>query len=329
MTLTKRLIEVAALCAVGTAVLARQDATLAADGRGTAPAVATRPAALPLVAEHKYRMLAKVRPLLFWISKDDVGGARISWRGDDHGGFGLDVLIGSDPQRAPRQINRWGYIAEDVQGADAHVIGVMKQSTEQSIAEAESQLASEQGRGGFVYRAIQGTTTSQEARADVKTVRVERDLTFRDIDPLLALVNGPTGAARDGESRSVTLPPGTRPGFLIALQDLIRQSTSAFSEKGGSFKPPATPTPYVYYGVFYDLTMKSSTLLRTATIDGQRYTNLARSDFEIRNRSNGDTTRFQLTYGTGGDLAGVPVHAVYQPRWWFEVQLFLDDHASF
>ena len=35
------------------------------------------PRALPVVAEHKYRMLAKVRPLLFWISKDDVGGARI------------------------------------------------------------------------------------------------------------------------------------------------------------------------------------------------------------------------------------------------------------
>jgi len=329
MTLTKRLIEAAALCAVGAAVLARHDATLAAEGRGAAPAAVTRPAALPPVAEHKYRMLAKVRPLLFWISKDDVGGARITWRGDDNGGFGLDVLIGSDPQRAPRQINRWGYIAEDVQGAEAHVIGVMKQSTEQSIAEAESQLAREQGRSGYVYRAIQGTTTSQEARADVKTVRVERDLTFRDIDPLLALVNGPAGAARDGESRSVPLPAGTRPGFLIALLDLVRQSTNAYSQPGGSFKPSPTPTPYVYYGVFYELTMKSSTLLRTATIDSQRYTNLARSDFEIRNRSNGETTRFQLTYGTAGELAGIPVHAIYQPRWWFEVQLFLDDHAAF
>src|SRR5262249_9818572 len=180
MTFTRRLIEVAALCAVATAVLAPHDATLAAEGGGALPAVAKRPAALPSVAEHKYRMLAKVRPLLFWISKDDVGGARITWRGDDNGGFGLHVPVGSRPQRAPRQINRWGYIAEDMQGSEAHVIGVMKQSTEQSIAEAESQLASEQGRSGYVYRAIQGVATSQEARADVKTVRVERDLTFRD-----------------------------------------------------------------------------------------------------------------------------------------------------
>lgn len=86
---------------------------------------------------------------------------------------------------------------------------------------------------------------------------------------------------------------------------------------------------YVYYGVFYDLTMKSSELLKTAAIDGKQYTNVARSDFEIRNRSTGETTRFQLTYGTTGALTGVPVHAVYRPRWWFEVQLFLDEQTEF
>jgi len=50
MTLTKRLIEAAALCAVGAAVLARHDATLAAEGRGAAPAAVTRSVALPPVA---------------------------------------------------------------------------------------------------------------------------------------------------------------------------------------------------------------------------------------------------------------------------------------
>ena len=283
---------------------------------------------LPVVAEHKYRMLAKVRPLLFWISKDDVGGARISWRGDDHGGFGLDLLIGSDPLRAPRKINRWGYIAEQVRGSDARVIGVMKQSNEQSVKEAESQLDKD-GQGGFVYRAIQGTASAYQASAGVTTVRVERDLTFRDIDPLLTLVSA---AAPSGEQRSVALPSGTRPGFLVALRDLVKQSIDVhggYGQPGGTFKPSRTPTQYVYYGVFYELTMKSSELLKTATIDGKTYTDLARSDFEIKNRSNGETTRFQLTYGTRGPLTAVPVHAVYQPRWWFEVQLFLDDRTAF
>jgi hypothetical protein len=284
-------------------------------------------ASMPVVAEHKYRMLAKVRPLLFWIAKDDVGGARVSWRGDDNGGFGVDLLIGSDPQRAPRNINRWGYIAEQVQGSDARVIGVMKQSAEESVAEAEAQLAKENGQGGFVYRAIRGTANAREASAGVTTVRVQRDLTFRDLDPLLEMI----GAAKEaGDSRSVALAGGTRPGFLVALHDLVKQSADAYAQQpGAQFKPSRTPTRYVYYGVFYELTMKSSTLLKTATIDGRQYTNLARGDFEIRNTSNGEATRFQLTYGTTGALAGVPVHAIYQPRWWFEVQLFLDDKTAF
>jgi hypothetical protein len=280
---------------------------------------------MPVVAEHKYRMLAKVRPLLFWISKDDVGGARISWRGDEEGSFGVDLLIGSDPLRAPRKINRWGYIAEQVRGSEARVIGVMKQSNEQSVKEAESQLDKD-GQGGFVYRAIQGTATANQARAGVTTVRVERDLTFRDITPLQTL---DAAAAPNGDERSVPLPAGTRPGFLVALHEQIDRTVNGYKRSGDAFRASRTPVQYVYYGVFYDLTMKSSELLKTVTIDGRTYTNVARGDFEIRNRSNGETTRFQLTYGTSGPLAGIPVHAIYQPRWWFEVQLFLDEKTAF
>ena len=321
MSRTRRALQIACFAAV--AFSARVGAVAAEKTPGTNT--------LPVVAEHKYRMLAKVRPLLFWITKDNIGGARISWRGDDTGGFGLDLLIGSDPLRAPRRINRWGYIAEQVRGSDARVIGVMKQSTEQSVKEAESQLdkSDRDGQGGFVYRAIQGTATASQASAGVTTVRVERDLTFRDIEPLLALVSS---AAPSGERRSVALPNGTRPGFLVALHDLVKQSVDSYrrdANSGGSFKPSRTPVPYVYYGVFYELTMKSSELLKSATIDGRAYSHVARGDFEIRNRDTGETTRFQLTYGTSGALAAVPVHAVYQPRWWFEVQLFLDDRTEF
>jgi len=323
-----------ALALLGLAGLAALASSLSisAEGRpAAAPAAASGNAvatAMPIVAEHKYRMLAKVRPLLFWIAKDDVGGARISWRGDGDGVYGLDLLIGSDPQRAPRQVNRWGYLAEQVRGADSQVIGVMKQSNEQSVAEAEKQIGREGGQGHYVYRAIQGAATAEQARAGVTTVRVERDLTFRDIGPLLDMV---AASGNEGsETRSVALPAGTRPGFLVGLRELVQQSTDAYARNpGGGFVPSKTPTSYVYFGVFYDLAMKSSKLLSSTTIDGQHYTNVARSDFEITNRSNGETTRFQLTYGTTGTLAGVPVHAVYQPRWWFEVQLFLDEHTSF
>lgn len=318
MSFTRRALLTA--CLAGAAIVAAPPASQAAEKESHA---------LPVVAEHRYRMLAKVRPLLFWISRDNVGGARISWRGDDTGAFGLDLLIGSDPQRAPRKINRWGYIAEQLRGSEARVLGVMKQSNEQTVAEAESQIGKEAGQGGYVFRAIQGTATGREARAGVTTVRVTRDLTFRDIGQLLTMVSAAENSVESGETRSVSLPSGTRPGFLVALSDLVTQSVDAYGRPGAAFKPSRAPIQYVYFGRFYDLTMKSSELLKTATIDGQRYSNVARSDFEIRNRSNGEKTRFQVTYGTTGALAGIPVHAVYRPRWWFEVQLFLDERTEF
>jgi hypothetical protein len=317
MRITHRVVHLAIL--LGTAIAMPGNSAAAERESGI-------PAAPPIVAEHKYRMLAKVRPLLFWITRDDVGGARVTWRGDAEGAFGLDLLIGSDPQRAPRQINRWGYIAEQVRGGDARVIGVMKQSNEQSIAEAESGIDKDGSQGGYVFRAIQGSATAAEARAGVTTVRVPRDLTFHDIDPLLSLINT---AQASPESRSVALPSGTRPGFLVALADLVKGSLDGYARRPGTGYKASAPVSYVYFGVFYDLSMKSNELLRSTTIDGKRYSNVARADFEIKNRSNGETTKFQLTYGIDGALAGVPVHAIYQPRWWFEVQLFLDERTAF
>src|SRR5690349_2844719 len=84
-------------------------------------ASADPPATLPTVAEHTYRMLARVRPMLFWINCDNVGGAKVSLSGDqkDKDNFGIELLIGSDPQRAPRQINKWGYIAEEMRRGEA------------------------------------------------------------------------------------------------------------------------------------------------------------------------------------------------------------------
>jgi hypothetical protein len=36
-----------------------------------------------------------------------------------------------------------------------------------------------------------------------------------------------------------------------------------------------------------------------------------------------------LTYGTNGALAGIPIHGVFQPRWFLEIQLFLDERTAF
>ncbi len=287
------------------------------------------PAALPVVAEHKYRMLARVRPMLFWINCDDVGGAKVSLRGNQDDAFGIELLIGSDPLRAPRQINKWGYIAEEVRGSDARIVGVMKQSNEQSVAEAEKTIGQTQA-GGYVFRAIQGTSSAREAKAGVTSIRVLKDLTYRDIGSLLDMVNS---QGESPEHRSVPLPEGTRPGFLVALHDLVNRTVDGYRQQPAA-KPLSdaaskAPVPYVYFGKFYDLSLRGSQMLQTATIDGKSYSKGARSEFEIRNRETGETTKFQLTYGTSGALAGIPIHGVFQPRWFLEIQLFLDERTAF
>ena len=283
-----------------------------------ASAVAGQPSSLPVLAEHRYRMLAKVRPLLFWISRDDVGGARITWRGDRASASGYELLIGSDPEKAPRKINRWGYIAEEMRGGNASVLGVMKQSNEQSIEDAQAQI---NASGNYVFKAIRASAAASNAMAGVTTVRATRDFTYRDLGTLLQLVSN---AQPDGTSKTATLPPGARPGFLLALADLIQRSVDA---RGTASKP--LTVPYIYNGASHDLTLRHAEYHRSDDIGTRRFTDVVRGEFETRSRATGDVTRFEVTYGTAGDLAGVPVHAVYQPRWWFEVQLFLDDAVQF
>src|SRR5918993_3859015 len=194
---------------------------------------------LPVVAERYYRMLAKVRPLLFWISRDDVGGARIGWLGDQGGSKGFELLIGSDPARAPRKINRWGYIAEELRGSTASTLGVMKQSNEESIEEAKAKLGKDTG-GTHAFKAIRATTENGQAKADVLTLQAAGDLTYRDVGSLLTLIDG---NASPTSSKTVKLPAGTRPGFLLALSDLMAN-------------PKLKSVPYVYNGKFHTLHVK-------------------------------------------------------------------------
>ena len=265
---------------------------------------------LPVVAEHYYRMLAKVRPLLFWISRDNVGSARIGWLGDERGSKGFELLIGSDPARAPRKINRWGYIAEERRGSTAITLGVMKQSYEESIEEAKARLAREVG-GTHAFKAIRATAENGRAKADVLTLQARTDLTYRDVDALLMMIDG--NASRTS-TKIVNLPPGTRPGFLLALSDLMA-------------RPTLKSVPYVYNGKFHTLHLKG---LDPATmrVGGREYTKLVRARFESENQTSHERTPFEITYGTTGDLKEVPVHVIYQPKWWFQVELFLEDDPA-
>lgn len=263
-----------------------------------------------VMRQHYYRMLAKVRPLLFWVSRDNVGGARIGWLGDSSGSRGFELLIGSDPARAPRKINRWGYIAEELRGSHASTLGVMKQSNEDSIEEAKAKLESANG-GTHAFKAIRATSANGQSTSDVLTLQAGSDLTYRDVESLLILVNERSSATT---TKTVNLPAGTRPGFLLALSDLIGN-------------PSLKSVAYVYNGRFHRLHVKSVEPA-SMRVNGRELTRLMRARFETENQATRERTPFEITYGTMGELKEVPVHVMYQPKWWFQVELFLEDDAA-
>ena len=96
----------------------------------------------PGVAEqrHHYVLSVRVRPLVvFWIGRSNIGDAILT-RAALSQEARYSLLIGSDPDRAPRRINRWGYIEEEIRGAEARLIGLMTESEEESIDQAEANL---------------------------------------------------------------------------------------------------------------------------------------------------------------------------------------------
>jgi hypothetical protein len=126
--------------------------------------------------------------------------------------------------------------------------------------------------------------------------------------------------------RHVPRPPHVAPGFLTAVDRLMRSSAVRAREAGSV--PLGQRFPYVYKDATYDLVPRRFERIAELRTRSGVYRNLVRSDIALVNRASGWTTSFSVTYGTSGALAGVPVAARYQPNWWFRVELELDGQVD-
>jgi hypothetical protein len=279
-------------------------------------------ARLPVVREHRYVVNARIRPfLLFWIGRDDVGGARITWRRAAGGSRAFELLIGSDPTRAPRGINRWGYIVEELRGDEAEVLGVMKESNEQTLEEARTEV--EQKREVSVFKAARATVTGNHAVSGTMTVYAPAHLTFRELDALLALMPD-----KPPTRRTMELPSGTLPGFLVAMETLFHESLGRCEQAGDSRVRNVSTLPYVYGQTLYDLTLASCTHEPTLQIGERTLADVIDGRFQVKNRTTKRETEFRVHFGASGNLRGVPVRVLFRPRWWMEVELVLDHPSS-
>ena len=89
-------------------------------------------------------MAGKIRLLMLWVGRDDVGSGVIRWRGagDDKA---IELLIGSDPKRAPGQLNKWGYLVEEMRGGESSVVGLISQENDDRLSDVKAELEDAQG----------------------------------------------------------------------------------------------------------------------------------------------------------------------------------------
>jgi hypothetical protein len=276
---------------------------------------------VPIVAEHRYRLSASIRPLLlFWIGRGNVGDARLAWHAGADGTLGWEMLIGSDPDRAPMHVNRWGYVREEVKGPDAAMVGVMKQSDEESLDEAKASVGKKEGEG-YAFKLIRTRVTGGTSSAVVTSGRFARDYTYLDLKELLAAFE--SGPTQTGKPKQVRLDAGARPGFLAAVASLIHDSVVSYRRSGVSGLS-AQSVSYPYNGKMYDLKAARPRFLQKERYGDRTYERLLRTDFRARNKVTGDEESFCVVYGTDGNIAEVPVYFTYQPRWWFKAEVFLE-----
>jgi hypothetical protein len=279
---------------------------------------------LPIVRQAHYLVNARVRPLaVFWIGRDNVGDARFTWREGPGDRRAFELLVGSDPARTPRQINRWGFIAEEVHARNADILGFMKGSTEETIDDAEAN-AERDGRSGSTstFRAVRTTVTGNRAVTGTLSFQAPPDLTYRQLDALLGLM---PDAPKASDRKVIDLPAGAKEGFLIAMTSMIAASTAACRE---SRTHGVEPVIYLYKQSLYDLRLESCRFETQLRTKAGPYPDVVDGQFEIRNRATGDRQNLRIAYGTAGLLRDVPVRIVFRPRWWMEAELLLDRSAG-
>jgi hypothetical protein len=284
------------------ALLALQANVIARDGAASPPQ-----AAGSRFERYHYSIAARIRPLLvFWLSRSGVGDAVVT-RQHAPGETSYSLLIGSDPDRAPRRINRWGYIEEKIRGEEAQLVGLMTQSEEDSLEQAEGNVR-RQAAGNHPFKVIQATVNGERASSLVTSIAAPEDYTIHQVQIVLDLA---LRESSERKPRVIRLPPGTRPGFLAALADAIHA-------------PAASPIHFVYHGGLYELQQTHAQAIPNLRIAHASYGPATATDFVITSMQDGEQSRFSITYGTEEPFKEVPLIVRYQPRWWMQVELTLD-----
>ncbi len=282
--------------------------------------------------QYNYIVTAGIRFLLFWVSRDDVGHGyiRMGTLPEDPETEMVELLMGSDPAKAPLGVNRWGAAAEvwrrkDHSGA---FFGFMKSSKGDSVSAARDELSREQEVQKYPFEGIIIRTHDGRAVSTSVPINAATDFTLNQLPMARQMVienlKAAARAPRVTDGRTLA-DCANGMGFLFTLRDLIDAHLAGQ-------KAPMTRC-YVYAARRYTISIRSSEpvvelkvalKMRGATRKVERtYRSLRRADFRVVNTVTGLPTDFQAVFGESGELRGIPIQFEHQPNWWFRVTINL------
>jgi len=283
--------------------------------------------------EYHYVMTCKLRLLLFWAGRDDVGGGyvRIGRAAGDDRQQMIQILFGSDPAKAPLAINRWGGGTEVVRSSDSTqpaasaFFGFMKSSKGQSVLAMRSELSKEQANGAHLFEGIISRVDNGRALSTTVPYTSSKDFDLHQYAEaekatLQQLQNNPSRL--DGAARQACPRAGE---FLSTTLQLIDDAVAG----------RATPVSlcYIYNARHYTATLlsvhpvaekKVHVALRGSggALD-RTYRHLKEAHFAVAGEETGTQSLFDILVGTEGNLHGAPIQITYEPNWWFQVILNL------
>lgn len=292
------------------------------------------------LAEYNYTMTARVHLLFFWAGKDDVGGGYIR-RGvstdDPHQEF-FEVLFGSDPDKAPRAINRWGAGTEISWHQDpltgpqpgdvtaSAFFGFMKSSEGKSAGEMQVELQREKDLGQHSFTGILSRVDRSRALSLVVPFESDTDFSLHDYDRAEPLM---LERLKNSAKPLRTLQDSARCSraaeFLATVAELMDAAVAG--------QPAPLYRCYVYDAQENTLALEKITAVpslevilhgpQNSLLLHTTHKDLLQLDFVSRHKRSGKKVYFTILVGTQGSLRGVPVQISYQPNWWFQVVLNL------
>jgi hypothetical protein len=287
--------------------------------------------------EYHYVMTCKVRFLLFWAGRDDVGGGyvRIGKASGEERQLMIQILFGSDPAKAPLSINRWGAGTEVLRSADSGqpvasaFFGFMKSSKGQSVLAMRSELSKEKANGAHLFEGIISRVDDGRALSTTVPYSSNRDFDLHQYAEaekatLQQLESNPSRHIRrlDGAARSACPRAGE---FLSTTLQLIDDAVAG--------RPTPVSLCYIYNARHYKATLLSVHPVAEKKVHvalrgncgsfDRTYRRLQEAHFEVAGEETGTKSSFDILLGTEGNLRSAPIQITYQPNWWFQVILNL------